>query len=137
MITIVQAANSGQSFTGTSGSGLITFLDVTLQSKDYIPIVDNIAFTTTVLDAWLVVFQHPAGASSGRIIALNDVPTELSPGGFGGFAKMGCGITVPTASTSDGLRPLPWHLIFTTGALTANAQFIVSYSFAPRPSGRG
>jgi len=135
VITIVQSRTAGQAFTGGPNAGLINFADLMLQSLDWVPLVNNIAFTTTALDTWLVEFVHPNGAASGRIIALNETPTQLSPGGFGGFAKMGCAITVPTAN--NGVVPVPWNMIFATGTLTADAQFIVSYSAGARPSGRG
>lgn len=140
MITVSYPLTTGQTFTGAAGLGLITFSDLFLPSRDYVPLVNNIAFTTLSADAWQYVFVHPDGAASGIIMASNDEPDELSPAGYGGFARMGCCITVPTAdSLTPTIKspPRPWQLIFTTGVLTANATLVVSYSMGPRPSGRG
>lgn len=138
MITVVQTLGAGQQFSGSPGAGQISFDDVLLESNDYCPLIANMAFRTTQLINFLVIFTHPDGAASGQIIAIDETPDTLSPNGYGGFAKMGCAITVPTAyrPIAQG-GPRPWGLSFHSGLLTATGQFVISYFAGPRPSGRG
>jgi hypothetical protein len=138
MITVVQTLGAGQQFSGSPGAGQISFDDVLLPSNDYVPIVANMAFRTTQLINFIVYFTHPLGATHGQIVALDETPDELSPNGYGGFAKMGCAITVPIMyrAASEG-GPVPWGLSFHSGLLTATGQFVISYYSGPRPSGQG
>ncbi len=107
-------------------------LGVDERGDSSIPIVNNVGFEISGLDTWLLVAQHPSGAASGRLIISNETPSSLSPGGFGGFTRMGCGITIPVSTVAGVITP--WEVRFTTGVLTATGIYTISYSIARVPA---
>lgn len=134
MITQRDVVAATGSFTGTVGAGLVTFADLQLQSLDFVPVINLVAFTTTDLVNFRLELNHPLGAVSGRVILLDETPTALSPGGFGGFTQAGCDIVVPRGDTAAGT---PWQLKLFTPVLATGGEFIVSYSAVAKVSGRG
>ncbi len=125
MITKTTALTAGETFNVATD-----FVDLGLvdQIDESVPIVKNVAFTIAALDTWLLSVEHPDGIASGHIIISNETPPVLSPGGFGGFAKMGCSFPIPVEANFRS-----WIVRFSTGVLTADGLYTISYSVGRVP----
>ncbi len=125
MITKTTALTAGETFNVANDFADLGLADLIDES---VPLVKNVSFTIAALDTWLLSVEHPDGIAAGHIIISNETPPALSPGGFGGFAKMGCSYPIPIEADFRS-----WILRFSTGVLTADGLYTLSYSVARVP----